>query len=272
MEKEFKKRKPKEKPVIVIAAFGSSFPEGQKNLEDADNIITEYFYDYEICWALTSRFIIKKLKSRGQKIIFKRMAPVRTLNEVYRDIQKKGKTDVFVQGLYVINGIEYKLVLNTPVEDLNIRYGHPLLSGIKNIKDLVNILSSDFGDPSDTATVLCAHGNGTYPENNSGLIEMDNYLRANFDNTYLACMEGPPEFVGAAEDIAASGIAKVKFIPFMLTYGDHMTNDVMGNKPDSWKTRLGLETNVAGGMASNKEIIKYFIKIIESGLSGFKMF
>ncbi|MCD4669262.1 MAG: sirohydrochlorin cobaltochelatase [Actinomycetia bacterium] len=269
MVKEFQERKPEEKPVIVIAAFGSSFPEGQKNLEDADNILTEYFCDYEICWALTSGFIIKKLKSRGQETIFKRMVPIRTLDEVYMDIQKKGEIDVFVQGLYVINGIEYKLVLNTPVKDLNIRYGRPLLISIKNIEDLANILSCGFGDPSDTATILCAHGNGKHPENNSQLIEMDKYIRANFDNTYLACIEGPPGFVSIAEDIAASGVTKVKFIPFMLTYGDHMTNDVMGDEPDSWKTRLGLEASAAGGMASNKKIINYFIKTIESGLSSF---
>jgi len=269
MEKELKKRKPREKPVIVIAAFGSSFPEGQKNLEDADNIITEYFCGYEICWAFTSRFIMKKLKSRGQEIIFKRRVPVRTLDEVYRDIQKKGKTDVFVQGLYVINGIENKLVLNTPVKDLNVRYGRPLLNDIKNIKDLVNTLSSDFGDPSDSATILCAHGNGTHPENNAQLIELDRYLRANFDNTYLACVEGPPEFDGVSGDVAASGVAKVKFVPFMLTYGDHITNDVMGDEPDSWKTQLGLNASVTGGMAGNRKIIDIYIKIIESGLSGF---
>jgi sirohydrochlorin cobaltochelatase len=212
---------------------------------------------------------VKKLKSRGQETIFKRMVSVNALDEVYRDVQKKGKTDVFVQGLYVISGIEYKLVLNTPAKDLNVRYGHPLLNGIENIEDLVNTLSSNFGDPSDSATILCAHGNGTHPENNAQLIELDRYLRANFDNTYLACVEGPPEFDGVAEDVAASGVAKVKFVPFMLTYGDHITNDVMGDEPDSWKTQLELEASAAGGMAGNRKIIDIYIKIIESGLSGF---
>jgi len=270
MGKEFKERITKDKPVIVIAAFGSSFPEGQKNLEDADNVITEYFYDYEIYWAFTSKFIIKKLKGRGQETIFKRMVPVRTLDEVYRDIQKKGKTDVFVQGLYMIAGVEYGVILNTPTRGLNIRYGQPLLNNTENVKDLVGILSSDFGDPSDSATILCAHGNGAHPESNIQLIEMDRYLRENFDNTYLACVEGPPGFESVAKDIKkASNITKVKFIPLMLTYGIHMTNDIMGNKESSWKSKLCLKASVEGGLASNREIIKIYIKIIESGLSSF---
>jgi sirohydrochlorin cobaltochelatase len=161
------------------------------------------------------------------------------------------------------------MVINTPKRGLNIKYGNPLLGDSEDTKSLVDVLSYDFAGKSDTATILCAHGNGKHPENNSQLIEIDRYLRANFDNTYLACVEGPPGFEGVAEDVAASGVRKVKFLPFMLTYGDHITNDVMGDEHNSWKTQLGLEASCADGMGSNRKIIEFYIKTIKSGLSGF---
>ena len=98
---------------------------------------------------------------------------------------------------------------------------------------------------------------------------MDKYLRANFDNTYLACVEGPPGFEGVAENVAASSVSKVRFIPLMLTYGDHITNDVMGDEPDSWKTQLGIEASCADGMGANADIMEIYLKSIEHVLSQF---
>ena len=98
---------------------------------------------------------------------------------------------------------------------------------------------------------------------------MDHYLRKNFKNVFLASIEGPPDFEVVAEEISDLGLERVKFIPLMLTYGDHVANDVMGDETDSWKSTLGLEASCADGMAANRKVLDMFIERTRSGLSGF---
>jgi sirohydrochlorin cobaltochelatase len=73
-------------------------------------------------------------------------------------------------------------------------------------------------------------------------------------------MEGVPEFSKVKEEILSNpSIKKVKFVPFMLTFGDHMSNDVFGDEPDSFKSQLGLPAEIGDGMASNPKVQKLFI-------------
>ncbi|MHB1253491.1 MAG: sirohydrochlorin cobaltochelatase [Candidatus Humimicrobiaceae bacterium] len=257
------------KPVILIAAFGSSMESGEKNLADADKMIREKFPEYEIRWAFTAQIIIDKLKKAGKTTYFDRKVPIQNLEEAYAQLIAEGKTNVVVQCLHTMVGAEFRQVVNTPAKGLNVKYGFPLLFDPENIQNAVIALSDDFGDASNTATILCAHGNEAHPENNAQLIEMDNYLRSNYKNTFLACVEGPPEFEGVLEDVLNSGVSNVKFVPLMLTYGDHISNDVMGDEPDSWKMQIGLPATAANAMGSNPIIIGMFIKEIKSALSQF---
>lgn len=265
----FSKKVITSKPVILIAAFGSSMESGEKNLADADKMIREKFPENEIRWAFTAQFIIDKLKEAGKTTYFDRKVPIQNLEEVYAQLIAEGKTNVVVQCLLTMVGAEFRQVLNTPTKGLNIKYCYPLLFNPENIQNAVIVLSDNFGDPSNTATILCAHGNEAHPENNSQLIEMDKYLRSNYKNTFLACVEGPPEFESVLEDVLNSGVANVKFVPLVFTYGDHISNDVMGDEPDSWKMQIGLPATAADAMGSNPKIIGMFIKQIQSALSQF---
>lgn len=257
------------KPVIVIAAFGSSMERGQKNLEDVDRTIRESFPDYEVRWAFTAQFIINKLRKAGQTTVFERKVPVISVEELYTQLIKEGKTRAAVQSLHNMVGLEFRQVLNTPTKGLDVKFSYPLLFNPENIQNAANALTNEFGDPSDTATILCAHGNEHHPVYNAQLIELDSYLRDNFEHAYLACVEGPPEFDKVKDEVISSGVSKVKFIPFLFTYGDHMSNDVMGDEPDSWKVQLGLPATSADGMGSNPAIIEIFVRSLRGVLKQF---
>ena len=248
-----------EKPAIVIAAFGSSYESGQKNLEDFDTAVRKAFPDTDVYWGFTASFIVNKLRKQGIETVFARKVPVRTVEEVYDQLRLEGRRDVLVQSLLIMPGGEYRQVLDTPTHGLNVKYGHSLLYYPENIQNTINALSSDFGDPSDTYTILCAHGNEKHLEYNAPLVEMDTYLRENYQNARLAVMEGTPEFGPVKEEVLASGAKKVRFITFMLTYGDHMSNDVMGDEEDSMKARLGMPAECTDGLASHPAIQELII-------------
>ena len=249
-----------DKPVILVAAFGSSYETGQKNLEDFDTAVRNAFPDTDVYWGFTASFIVNKLAKQGQTTIFERQVPIIKIGEVFDFLRDKGYKNVLVINLLNMVGAEYREVLDTPTTGLNVKYVHPLLYYPENIQNLVLALEPEFGDPADTATILCAHGNEKELQFNAELIQVDNYVRENYKNTYLAVMEGVPEFSKVKEEILSNpAIKKVKFVPFMLTFGDHMSNDVFGDEPDSFKSQLGLPAEIGDGMASNPKVQKLFI-------------
>ena len=133
---------------------------------------------------------------------------------------------------------------------------------------MAKALSSEFGGP-DTATIVIAHGNERHPEYNAPLLEMDRYLRAHHDNVFLGTVEGPPGSAPAIKAAKASGLTKVKFVPLMLVEGDHISNDIMGDEPESWKTQVGLPATNATGLASNPAVMEIPLKSIEALIAQF---
>lgn len=254
-------------PVILIAAFGTSVPEGQKDLEAFDSMVLERCPGYDVRWGLTAGFIVNKLRKAGQTTMFERKVPIKTVDEIYSDLRAEGKTNVAVQCTLMMVGAEFREVLSFPTDGLNVKYGWPLLFAPENMQNAVTALADEFGQ-ADTATILCAHGNAAYPEFNAQLVETDTYLRANYENTYLACVEGPPG-TDCFADVLASGVTSVRFIPFMLVAGDHMENDVMGDDPESWKSQLGLPATSARGLGSNAAVMEIFLDSIEDVLGQF---
>lgn len=243
------------KPVILITAFGSSYETGQKNLEDMDAAYRKAFPDTEVYWAFTADFIVNSLRERGVESLFERKTPLMNVGEAYDFLRDSGKTDVAVQILMVMVGGEMRQVLDTPTNGLNVKYAFPLFYSPEDIQNTASALSESFGDSSNSFTILSAHGNDHHMAFNSELIEMDDYLKQNFDSVRVATVEGSPLFGDAiVEEVNNSGAETIKFVPLMLTYGDHITNDIMGDEVDAWKTIIGLPATAENGMASNPAI------------------
>jgi sirohydrochlorin cobaltochelatase len=257
------------KPIILIAAFGSSYESGLGNLNDFDRAVARAFPDHEVRWAFTATFIVKKLQKNGVHTVFDRNVKVESLEQALQRIKEEGKTRVLIQSLHLMVGAEFREVLEADTSGLNVKFCYPLLFHGENIDKVVQALENEIADSGETATLFCAHGNEAHPEYNAELVRIDNYLRATYKNTYLAVMEGNPEFDRVKETVMNNGTKKVKFVTFMLTYGDHMSNDVMGDEEDSMKSQLGLPAECSNGLASHPEIQELFIGRMKSTLNQF---
>ena len=257
-----------ENPVILIAAFGSSYESGQANLNDFDKAVRAAFPENEVTWGFTASFIVDKLKSEGTETLFESKVPVKKIADAMADLAADGKTNVVVVNFLLMVGQEYREVLDVPTTGLNVKYVHPLLYYPENIQNIVTALEGEFGG-ADEATIVCAHGNEAHPEYNAELIQIDQYLKENYKNTYLTVMEGTPEFEPVKEAVAESGVKSVKYVTFMLTYGDHMSNDVMGDEEDAMKVRIGLPAESSNGLASVPTVQELFISKIKLALGQF---
>jgi sirohydrochlorin cobaltochelatase len=256
------------KPVIVITAFGTSAPEGLKDLEKVDRMVLKRYPDCEVRWVFTSGFISKKLKSLGTTTLFERKVPLCNLAEVYEELRREGKTDVVIGGLLTVSGSEYSDVVLTPAEGLNVEYNYPLLGAPGNIEKAARALAPYFGD-DDTYTIICAHGNARIPLLNLPMVQLHQYVSKRYKNVAVVTIEGPPGTEKAFADARATGLKKAKFVPFLFAAGGHIKNDVMSDEPGSFKMMLGLEATNEGGLVDNEGVMALWLESIDWAIAKF---
>lgn len=254
------------RPVILIAGFGTSQASGLADLEQVDRLVCERYPDHEVRWVLTSGFIMKKLRETGMETLFTRQVPLRNLTEAYADLRADGKTDVVVQPLMTVNGSEYADLMMTPADGLNVAYGYPLLAPPDNIARLARALEPSFGS-ADTVTLICCHGNTKIPLLNVPLLQLDKYVRKHYQNVFVTSLDGPPGTEAAFADALASGLHKVKFLPFLFTSGAHVVNDINGDEPHSYKSQLGMEATFVPGIAQNLPVMDLWMESIDWALN-----
>ncbi|MFA5316779.1 MAG: sirohydrochlorin cobaltochelatase [Dehalococcoidales bacterium] len=256
------------KPVILITAFGTSAPEGQKDLENVDRLVVERYPDHEVRWAFTSRFIRKKLIEAGQTTLFARKVPNKNLEEVYADLRNEGKRDVAVQCLLITPGSEYSDALKVDTSGLNVEYGYPLLAPPDNVERIADTLAPRFGG-EDTVTIICGHGNEKMPVLNIAYIQMDNYLRKRYQRVFLTTLEGPPGTGPAFEAAKKLGLPKAVFIPLLIVAGGHLVRDIMGTSPESYLSKLGLVASSETGLGSDPAVMSIWMESIDWVLTKF---
>jgi sirohydrochlorin cobaltochelatase len=257
-----------DKPVILITAFGTSAPEGQKDLENVDRLVTGRYPDHEVRWAFTSGFIRKKLIAEGKITLFPRRVPNLSLQEVYDELRKEGKRGVAVQPLLISAGTEYSDALTADTNGLNPEYGYPLLAPPENVERVADILAPRFGG-EDTVTIICGHGNDKMPALNTPYILMDKYLRKRYRRVFLTTLEGPPGTEPAFEAAKKLALPRVIFIPLLVVAGGHLVRDIMGTKPDSYLSQLGVEAAADTGLGRDDKVMYIWMESIDRTLAKF---
>ncbi|RLW70784.1 MAG: hypothetical protein B6D68_00410 [spirochete symbiont of Stewartia floridana] len=257
-------------PVILIAAFGSSYERGLGNLADFDRAVRSAFPGNEIYWGFSASFIVKKLQNLGIKTLFDSQVPLLDIEQALSHLRALGKSKVLVVNFLIMRGAEYRQILNTPTAGLNVKYVHPILYYEESIQNTVMALEDLIADGKETATIFCAHGNGRDIQYNIELELLDEYLKRNYQNAYLVSLEGTPSWPPVRDAVLGSGVNRVRFVTFMLTSGDHMANDVMGESPESFRRQLGLSAESTDGLASIPEFQRMFIDRMHQVMAQFE--
>lgn len=270
-------RSVREESAVLLVAFGTSYPEAQAAFDDVEALYKKEFPNTEIRMAFTSDFIRQKIRKRDDVFVDNPITGLARLND-------EGYVNVAVQSLHVIPGEEYHDLMNIVGGFKSIAgkfsfrglvLGTPLLTGIEDYRAVSAALGSQFHsitdagrrahesvrDPGETAVVLMGHGTEHFA--NSAYSQMANLLEKDYENVFLGTVEGYPEFEDVLERVKASGAGRVRLMPFMVVAGDHATNDMAGDEPDSWKSifeQEGFEVEVyLRGMGSNEAVAQIFV-------------
>ena len=241
------------KKALLVVSFGTSFKETrEKTICALEEDLRKAFPDRDFYRAWTSNRIIKKV---GEKEGLK----VDTIEEAVLHMKADGVTDVLVQSTHMTDGYENDR-LKKLLEDVKdgfekIAMGKPMLVSTEDIDYMSEAVLASFPDVKDSsaALVLMGHGSpvkgekeGYDPDHDPNKVYVDqeeSFRRLGYSNVFVGTVEATPTLDDTIADLKAAFPApgKVYIAPYLIVAGDHATNDMAGDEPDSWKNRIAAE-------------------------------
>jgi len=248
-----------QRPAIVLVAFGTSAPKARKVFDYIDAAARKRYPEHDVRWAFTSQFVVKKLRRQGVE--------VKSLREVIGDLKSDGHASAVFQSLHVAPGQEYNDIRKVDTSGLRIAVGSALLADDDDIGVVAKALEDDI--KAGIPNVIVCHGNQHHPEFNRQLVAFAEKVEAKHANVVVCSISGQPgtdELAKAKGEAVRSG--KVHFIPLMVVAGVHVTEDILSDKADSWKSIVGAkETTCAKPLGYRDKVLAVYFRHLDKALS-----
>lgn len=260
------------KKAILVVSFGTSYDTTRKVTIDAiEKEIADAYPDYQIYRAWTSKMILAKLKRRDN-------IHYDNVKEAFERMITDGVTDVIVQPTHVINGIENDIMteeaLSYSSHFSTIRFGTPLLTSMDDNNYIIDAIHHEFSDLSqDEVLVLMGHGTTHYA--NAIYAALDYMFKEKgYPNIFLGTVEAYPSMDTLLHMVKEYQPKQVLLAPFMIVAGDHATNDMAGDDPNSWRSQFeaaGFPVKcVLKGLGEYPDIRKLFLRHVEEAIHSSK--
>ena len=269
---------------IVIANFGTTVPNAIDSLTNISELVKKSYPQTEVRLVFTSsiiRSIWRRRRQEPQKWLDmgvpKEVLHVKNIFQTVGDLQDEGYRNIIVQPTHMFY-MEQSHDLNAYIRGINsirtmkpkwqpfdqVIMGRPALGipGVafdyhEDINTFVKTLKShaDHAREEDATLIYMGHGNAHW---STGIYaETQKAMRMAYPDvtTYIGVVEGTPALEDFMSHLADTKTKKVILRPFMITAGDHATNDMAGPEEDSWASILkakGYEViPVLEGLGSN---------------------
>lgn len=219
---------------ILVASFGTSYHETRE--KTIDRIVEEtkrQYPEHRVLSAFTSGMIIRKLKERDG-------LEIPTPQEALERMRQDGITDIVIQSLHLIPGLEYEKLLA-----LHDKVSRPLLYDASDYQSIAQALFSDRG--TEDALLLMGHGSPHRADRLYDEVQRAFY-QLGHDRVFIGTTMGSRTIDDIMGQWKAQGIRKVKMQSFMLVSGDHIHNDMASEEDGSWNRRLkeaGFEVEIS---------------------------
>jgi sirohydrochlorin cobaltochelatase len=278
------------KEAILLVTFGSSYEAPQKTFQKIDTAFKEHYSQYDVSWAYTSNFIIKKLREgRGQGALKGKVIANKTPEEALKHLAEKGYSTIHVQSLHIIPGDEYDDLVETIHAfsqqhlDVKISIGTPLLTDDEDIRYMAKMLSDKFADDIKKGPV-CFMGHGTPHMADQKYTQLDAELKRIHPDYYVGTVEGIAFDKGIT---SVDGLIKninelkekakqVTLSPLMSVVGDHASNDMNGTTGESepseqsWRERFEAENYQVQcdmtGLGDYPEVITLWMEHLQTAI------
>jgi cobalamin biosynthesis Co2+ chelatase CbiK len=217
-------------------------------------------------WALTAEWLIRRLRAAGQTTLFARREPVQNLTDLFAELRAAGHTRAAVQCLLVHEGSETQRVVAAPTCGLGVTYGQSLLADPANIDRLLEAEAPQFGGDGEL-TILVGHGNEDDPRSNVPFQRIDERVRAGYRDVCVAMLHGSPAPDEVFPAVRRAEHQSVVFVPLMITNSEHVSKDILGDQPTSWRSRLGLPYRLGPSLAQLPAVMEIYFKSLDRALA-----
>ena len=220
---------------IIVASFGTTYHHTrQRTIGTIEEIVKREFPQYPVERAFTSSVVINKLRKEDIDIM--------DINGAMEKLADSGVTDIYIQPLHIIPGIEYEKVLRAARDFMKsgrntlVRVGTPLLWSEVDYMRTIDALALDSG----TTTVFMGHGSRHSADEAYERLEAC-FRKKGYENVHIGSLEGKRPLDEVLKVLKGRDERKVTLKPFMLVAGDHVENDMISKENDSWKSMLSAE-------------------------------
>ncbi len=289
------------KTAIVLASFGTTVPSAVKAIINIRQKVEKAFPGVPVKLTFTSniiRSVWKKRQAEPEKWldmgIPKEVLYVENIIATIGDLREQGYRNIIIQPTHIFF-MEQAQDLSSYVNAFasikttkakwmpfdHIVMGRPALGGPgakypyhEDMEKALKTLKADVELAKKNKAILVYMGHGNEHWSTGIYMEAAKKMRELYPDvvTYIGSVEGYPGIDDIASLLSShysgknSG-KKIVLKPFMIVAGDHATNDMAGDEPDSWKNILskkGFEIiTVLSGLGSNDEFARIFVDHIK---------
>lgn len=242
---------------LLIVAHGTLQPEGRAAYRRFHRRIRERFPGLTIRWALSSGPVRQGLAKQGHQVD----SPSRALADLVED----GLVRIAVLPLHVVPGRDFHdlCVLVKAFPGVESRIGQPFLSSSGDLRRITAALTKMAGDYCDREDRLVLMGHGTDHPADLAYPALAWALERTGAGIYLASLKGLPEFDQVLAELRREMVARVHLRPLTIVPGRHAYQDLAGERPESWASRLaaaGIKTKLhLRGILDQPDLAEIFL-------------
>ncbi len=218
---------------LLAVSFGTSVPGAEAAIANMENALRAACPDRVFRRAYTSRIICRKLAREGW--------PVLSPEEALEELAAAGVRDVLVQPTHLTPGDEYdklcRIAEGYRGRFSALRIGAPLITGPEDLNAVADAVLAHYPPQAGRALLLMGHGSGHIANMIYPALQTAFRLKG-ADYVLVGTVEGWPAFSDCLDQLRQGAWNSVELAPLMLVAGDHALNDMAGDEPDSWKSRL----------------------------------
>lgn len=221
---------------ILAVSFGTSVPGAEAAIANMENALRAACPERVFRRAFTSRIICRKLAREGR--------PVLSPEEALEELAAAGVREVLVQPTHLTPGDEYdklcRICADYRARFADFRIGKPLISSPEDLLAVADAVLAHYPTQEGEALLLMGHGSGhianmIYPALQTA------FRSRGAERVFVGTVEGWPELDDCLAFLRRGPWKRVALAPLMLVAGDHAQNDMAGDEPESWKSRLEAE-------------------------------
>ena len=242
---------------ILLAAFGSSSPLGEKALAVFAERTRQAFPGVPVRWAYTSGRMRDRLAAAGKKTDSVKKALCRMGFERY--------THVAVQSLHLIPGIEYEALIEETVQATgeggprHVAVGLPLLHAPEDVLMAAKALLAHLPPERAREDPIVCMGHGTWHSGAASYQALAERIAVTDPRIFIGTLEGEHSIERILPDVAAAagrsgedgedegqasgqkteaGPKTVWLLPLLSVIGKHAEMDMAGDHKKSWRSRI----------------------------------